>query len=146
MDELDIKLIHLPANSSVASNKNERHRWIIIPNIGDKDEKQNISEEDIKRIEVREIQVEAEEVIKDYKNYNAFIPVCDFSWEGYQTAASDAGHATTLAKEIASGLNLIGQPQTFDLFTKDALQATFNISDQSGDYNNHQSMFYISQL
>jgi hypothetical protein len=145
LDELDFKLIHLPANRSASGGKDEQHRWVIIQNIGDKDEHQNINEEDIERIEVREMQVEAEEVRKEYKNYNALIPVCDFSWEGYQTAASDAGHAVTLAKEIAINLELIGQPQTFDLFTKDGLQATFNISDQSGDYNNHQSMFYVKE-
>lgn len=89
--------------------------------------------------------VTGEEVRKEYKKYSALIPVFDFSWEGYQTAASDAGHSVTLAKEIAIDLELIGQPQTFDLFTKDGLQATFNISDQTGDYNNHQSMFYIKE-
>ncbi|GAI14070.1 unnamed protein product, partial [marine sediment metagenome] len=40
---------------------------------------------------------------------------------------------------------LIGQPQTFDLFTKDGRQATFDISDQSSDYNNHQSIFYFKE-
>ena len=145
LDELDFKLIHLPANRSAAGGKDEQHRWIIIPNIGDKDVQRNISEEDIERIEVREMQVAAEEVRKEYKKYNALIPVCDFSWEGYQTAASDAGHSVTMAKEIAIDLELIGQPQTFDLFTKDGLQATFNISDQSNDYNNHQSIFYIKE-
>jgi hypothetical protein len=103
------------------------------------------NEEDIQSIEIREIQVEGEEVRKEYKKYNALITVCDFGWEGYQTVASDAGHATTLAKEIALDLKLIGKPQTFDLFTKDRLQATFNISDQTGDYNNHQAMFYIRE-
>ena len=61
------------------------------------------------------------------------------------TAASDAGHATTLAKEITSDLELIGQPQTFDLFTKGGVKTTFNISDQSNDFNNHQSVFFIRE-
>lgn len=145
LDMLNYKLIHLPPNESTADGKDEQHRWIIIPNIGNEDAQKNIDEEDIKRIEVREIEVEAEEVRKEYKKYNVLIPVCDFGWEGYQTVASDAGHATTLAKEIAIDLKLIGQPQTFDLFTKNGLQATFNISNQISDYNNHQSMFYIKK-
>ncbi|MFA5164015.1 MAG: hypothetical protein WC481_00420 [Candidatus Omnitrophota bacterium] len=105
----------------------------------------DLSDEDIERVEVRESQVEVEEIKKEFKKFNVLIPVCDFGWEGYQTEASDAGHATTLAKEIAFDLELIGQPQTFDLFTKDGKRSTLNVSDQSGDYNNHQSMFFIRE-
>jgi hypothetical protein len=88
---------------------------------------------------------ETEEGEKNCFTFDALIPVCDFGWEGYQTTASDAGQATTLAKEIASDLELIGQPQTFDLFAKDGVKATFNISDQSNDSDNHQSMFFIRE-
>jgi hypothetical protein len=144
-DMLNYRLIHLPANKSAADGKDEQHRWIIIPKIGNKNAQKNINEEDIKRIEVREIQVEAKEVRREHKKYNTLIPVCDFGWEGYQTAAGDAGHSVILAKEIATDFGLIGQPQTFDLFTKDGVQATCNISDQTGDYNNHQAMFYIKE-
>lgn len=94
---------------------------------------------------MREMPVEVEEVKRDYAKFNALIPVCDFGWEGYQTTASDAGRATTLAKEISSDLELIGQPQTFDLFTKDGVKATFNVSDQSNDFKNRQSMFFIKE-
>ena len=113
-------------------------------NVGTEKQK-HISDEDLKRIEIREVPVEIEEVKRDYSKFNALIPVCDFGWEGYQTAASDAGHATTLAKEITSDLELIGQPQTFDLFTTDGVKATFNVSDQSNNFNNHQSMFFIRE-
>lgn len=113
--------------------------------IGGTEEQQNISDEDLERIEVREVPVEVEEVKREYAKFNALIPVCDFGWEGYQTTASDAGHATTLVKEITSDLELIGQPQTFDLFTKDGVKATCNVSDQSDDFNNHQAMFFIKE-
>ena len=110
------------------------------------DEKhKHISNEDLVRIETRKVLVEVEEVEKEYAKFSALIPVCNFGWEGYQTTTSDAGHATTLAREIASDLELIGQPQTFDLFTKDGVKATLNISDQADDYSNHQSMFFISE-
>jgi hypothetical protein len=109
------------------------------------EEQQDISDEDLKRIEVRQVPVEVEEVRKEYAEFNALVPVCDFGWEGYQTAVSDAGHATTLAKEIASDLELMGQPQTFDLFTKDGIKATCNVSDQGDDFNNQQSMFFIRE-
>jgi len=120
-------------------------RLVITQATGDTDEQQDINEEDIQRIEVQEVQVEVEEVKQEFAKFNVLIPVCDFGWEGYQTAASDAGYSITLAKEIASDLELIGKPQTFDLFTKGGLQATFNISDQSDDHNNHQSMFFFRE-
>jgi hypothetical protein len=113
--------------------------------LGKNEEQKQLSDEDLKRIEVREVPVEVEEVKREYIIFNSLIPVCDFGWEGYHTAASDAGHATTLAKEITSDLKLIGQPQTFDLFTKGGVKATFNISDQSNDFNNHQAMFFIRE-
>ncbi len=112
---------------------------------GETEDQQHISDEDLKRIEVREVPVEVEEVRNEDAKFNALIPVCDFGWEGYQTAASDAGHATTLAKEISSDLGLIGRPQTFDLFTKDGVRATCNVSDQSNDFNNHQAMLFIRE-
>ncbi len=145
LDDLDFKLIHLPLNRDAAGGKEDQHRWIIIPNIGNEDEKQSISKADIEKIEVREQQVEIDEKKKEHDKYNALIPVCDFSWEGNQTVASDAGRSVILAKEIAIDLKLIGKPQTLDLYTMNGLQATFNISDQSDDYNNHQSMFYIKE-
>jgi len=105
----------------------------------------HISDEDLKRIEIREEPAEVEELKKEYAMFSVLIPVCNFGWEGYQTAASAAGHAATLAKEIAFDLDLIGQPQRFDLFTKDGLKATLNISDQSNDYNNNQSLFFLRE-
>ena len=106
---------------------------------------QHITDEDLDQIEVREVQVEVEEEIKEYAKFNVLIPVCEFGWEGHQSAASDAGHAITLAKEISSDLELVGQPQTFELFTKDGIKATWNVSDQSNDFNNNQSMFFIRE-
>jgi hypothetical protein len=113
--------------------------------IGGTEEQKHISDEELQRIEIREDPLEVEEVKKEYAKFNALIPVCYFGWEGYQTAANDAGHATTLAKEITSDLELIGQPQTFDLFTKGGVKATFNVSHQSKDCNNNQAIFFIRE-
>ena len=104
---------------------------------------QKLSNEDLKRVEVRELPVEVEEVQKEHMKFDVHIPVCDFGWESYHTVASKAGFATTLAKEIALDLGLIGQPQTFDLYTAKGVRATYNVSDQSNDVRNMQSMFYI---
>lgn len=107
--------------------------------------KQQLSDEDLKRVEIRELPVEVEEVQKEYLKFDVQIPVCDFGWESYHTVASEAGSATTLAKEIALDLDLIGQPQTFDFYTLNGKRATYNISDQSSDFRNNQSMFFIKQ-
>ena len=109
------------------------------------EELQHISDEDLERIEVREALREVEEVQREYVKFDVLIPVCNFAWESHRTMASDAVHATTLAKEIASALELVAQPQTLDLFRKDGTKATYNISDQSDDYSNHQSMFLIRE-
>ena len=104
-----------------------------------------ISEEDMERVKVREEPVEIEEVKRKYQHYEVLIPVCDFDWESYHSVVNDAGHATTLAKEVATAFDLIGQPQTFDLFRRDGFRATRFISDQSDDYNNEQSICFIRE-
>lgn len=104
-----------------------------------------LADTEIERIEVREIPFEANEIERDYSEFQALIPVCDFGWEGYQTSASDGGHAVTLAREIADDLDLFNRPQEFDLFTKEGYRASLNISDHSGDFNNHQSFFFINE-
>ena len=68
-----------------------------------------------------------------------------FGWENYHTAYSDAGRPITLAKEITSDMDLIGQPQTFDLFTKGGEKVTFNVSDESNESNNRQHMFFMRE-
>jgi hypothetical protein len=101
--------------------------------------------DDLKRVEVREALVEVEEFKREYAKFDTLTPVCDFGWESYHTVASYAGHATTLAKEMATGLELVGKPQTFDLFTKDNRNATLFCTDQRGDFHNHQFMFFIRE-
>lgn len=114
-------------------------------NANDDDGNQKLTEEELERVEVRETLVEVEEVQEDVITYHAIIPVCDFSWESNRSAANDVSHATTLAKEIASDLKLIGQPQTFDLVTSTGVKATCEVSDRSDDFNNSQSLFYIRE-
>jgi len=106
---------------------------------------EKLSEEELERIEIREILVEVEETQQSIVTYHALIPVCDFSWENSRSVFNNASHATTLAKEIAADLKLIGQPQTFDLVTSTGIKATCNVSDRSDDFNNGQSLFYIRE-
>ena len=103
-----------------------------------------LADAEIERIEARAIPFEADEIERDLTRFQTLIPVCDFGWEGYQTSASDAGHAVTLAREIADALHLVNRPQEFDLFTKNGERASLNISDHCKDFNNHQSFFFIN--
>ncbi|MEG4518941.1 hypothetical protein [Microcoleus sp. AT9b-C5] len=106
---------------------------------------EKLSEEELGRIEIRQIPVEVEEVQQDIITYDALIPVCDFRWESSRSAANHASHATTLAKKIASDLELINQPQTLDMLTRKGVKATYNVSDCSDDFNNSQSLFYMQE-
>ncbi len=110
-----------------------------------KNEDERLTDDDWAKIEVREIPYEEEEMEQEFATFKALIPVCDFGWEGYQSAASDAGHAVTLAKEIAKDLDLINRPQEFDFFTADGVRATLGISDQGDDYNNYQHIFFMRE-
>jgi hypothetical protein len=110
-----------------------------------KDKDQQFSKEDIERIEVREIPVKVEEERQDILTYTALIPVCDFRLECERSAANDDSFSTTLSKEIASGLDLIGQPQTVDLFTKQGVKATYYIDDDNDYFNNNQRFLYIKE-
>ena len=101
------------------------------------------SNADIEKVGNREVLFDVEEIQREFLKIEALIPVCDFGWEGYQTLASDAGRAVTLAREIAEDLDLINCPQEFDFFTKGGTRASLNVSDHSDDFNNNQSLFFI---
>ena len=40
-------------------------------------------------------------------------------------------------------LELIGQPQSFDMYAVDGKRATINISDHDEDLGNNESMFFV---
>jgi len=106
-----------------------------------KDNERQFSREDIERIEVREISIEVEEVLEHNIIYNVIIPVCDFSWESDRSTVNNSFAATTLSKEIASDLALIGQPQSFDLLMSDGMKATLAITDN----DNTLRLLYIRE-
>jgi hypothetical protein len=107
-----------------------------------KDELKSLSPDEIKRIETRDIFVEVEEIHRYLKRFPTIIPVCDFGWESYHSVANAAGHAVTLAKEVAQAINVVGQPQTFDLYTRDGMRVTLGLDDH-GDFDNSQRFFFI---
>ena len=109
--------------------------------VGEKD----LSDEEIDRIEVKVEEIEEVVNKKIYKKYDARVPVKDFSWESHHSIVNEAGSATVLSKEIALNLNLVGKPQSFELFTHDGQQVTHNISDNSDGFENSQRLFYMRE-
>ena len=83
--------------------------------------------------------------IVDFGHQRAVIPVCDVHWKSYQAGMQETGRVVTVAKEVAAALDLTGQPQSFDLLTRNGLTATRFISDQGDDYSNGQSVCYIRE-
>ena len=102
-----------------------------------------LSDEDLHRIEDREVTIEVEEMQPIYKEFEVIVPVCDYYWPGSTTVTNDGIRAVVLAKELASEFSLNSRPQSFDLFSPDGRRATCNISYQSTQLGNRQSMFYI---
>lgn len=104
-----------------------------------------LTKDDLKRIKVGEVPVIVTQTQKVYQDYDVIIPVCDYDWASCLTVTNDGLFATVLAKEIALNLELIGRPQSFDMYTADRKRATINISDHNDDPNNYESMFYVRE-
>jgi hypothetical protein len=102
-----------------------------------------LSQEDMERVETRQMIVEEEEVRRDLEHFDALIPVRDFGWEG-RSLEDESVHGATLARELAHDLRLVGKAQTLDLFTKGGTRATIGVGE-SEDYNNSQHLFLIKK-
>jgi hypothetical protein len=102
-----------------------------------------LSPEELQRLEIRKVLIEEEEIREETRRFNALIPVREFGWEG-RSIENESVHGTTLAKEIARDLQLVGQPQTFDSFTKQGARATFGVSERR-DFRNGQNLFLIRE-
>ncbi|MBP5977798.1 hypothetical protein HW132_35145, partial [Brasilonema sp. CT11] len=114
----------------------------LVDDISDSNHKDS-NEIDIDRITFREVPVEREVVERDYINFKTEIPVYDFNWETDKSTVNSLDHTTTLSPKIATHLNLVGQPQTQDLFTREGERATHYLFDQDIDFNNTQSFLYL---
>ena len=85
---------------------------------------------------------EIEREISDTKEFEVLMPVMEYNWESYHSHLNDAGHTTVVAKEVANHLNLINQPQTFDLFESSGIKASINVYYYD-DYGNSHSLVYL---
>ena len=76
------------------------------------------------------------------KAFEVIIPVRDFCWESYHSTVNVHTGASVLVRDMALDLQLVGQPQTFDLYGKDGRVATRTIQ-YSHDSNDHQQFVVI---
>lgn len=85
---------------------------------------------------------EIEQEVSEIKEFSVSMPVMEYNWEDYHSSTNNAGHITIPAKEIVNQLNLVNQPQTFDLLDSDGNIASLNLQYHR-DYNNSHSFVYI---
>lgn len=93
-------------------------------------------------LEMKMIDVEQEVDAYETDEYSILVPVRSYRWEGYRSAVNPIENVEVLAKQIALSLNLINQPQTFDLFDQLGHRASFSFKHQ-GDHGNQQQFLYL---
>ncbi len=77
-----------------------------------------------------------------YEEYSVVLPVCDLR---YGKTDGESGQITTLIKPITDYLDLMGQPQSYDLFTRAGEKATLYKEHGVDTYRDKQSLLYIRQ-
>lgn len=74
--------------------------------------------------------------------FQALVPLREYSWEGYHSVVNQAGVINVLARQLTDSLDLKGQPQTFDMFDADGKRAS--VTWQYGEpYGNSEHFVYI---
>jgi hypothetical protein len=74
--------------------------------------------------------------------FQALVPLREYSWEGYHSVVNQAGVTNVLARQLTDSLDLKGQPQTFDMFDADGKRAS--VTWRCGDsYGNSEHFVYI---
>ncbi|MFD1357665.1 NACHT domain-containing protein [Fictibacillus halophilus] len=92
------------------------------------------------RIEKEIIEEEQEKKVIDI--FHVLLPVRDNSWEENKSSVIPSRNVTTPCREITTTLDLIGQPQTFDLYEKNGQKASI-ICEYGVSYRNRQNFTYL---
>lgn len=85
---------------------------------------------------------EIETEVSEVKEFEVLLPVMEYNWENYHSQYNEAGQTTVVGKEIASLLQLVSQPDTFDLFELSGTRASLNFHYYQ-DYNNNHNFVYL---
>jgi hypothetical protein len=86
--------------------------------------------------------LEIEREVPEYQIFDVLVPVRNNAWESYHSAIISGRNVNTPAKQITEHLDLVNQPQTFDLYERDGKLAsmTFHHGEPLRAY---QSFVYI---
>ncbi|MBN3582995.1 hypothetical protein JYB64_11415 [Algoriphagus aestuarii] len=90
----------------------------------------------------KEFPEEIEIEVSEMEKFEVLMPVMEYNWESHHSSVNKAGHVTVVAKELANQLELVNQPQTFDLLNQDGSTASINIHFHK-EYNNNHSLVYL---
>ncbi|WP_338791834.1 hypothetical protein [Bernardetia sp. MNP-M8] len=85
---------------------------------------------------------EIETEVSDIKEFEVLMPAMEYNWESHHSSTNNAGHTTVVGKEVANHLDLLNQPQTFDLLDEHGKLASMNIHYEK-NYNNNHNFVYI---
>lgn len=85
---------------------------------------------------------EYQEVEHQYKTFEVLMPVCDLSQD---VTGGKSGGVQTLTKKLITEMELINQPQSFDLHTKYGQRVNRYISHEGRGVNDSQSMYYLNE-
>ena len=99
------------------------------------------NDEGIKFIRHDEME-EYQETQNEYETFQAIMPVCDLKQD---VTDGEVGSISTLTKKLVLDMELIGQPQSFDLHTKCGEKASCLVSDKQEAYKNNHSIFYLKE-
>lgn len=78
----------------------------------------------------------------DYAKFKTIIPVCDIRSDVAQEGSQSI---PTLSKKLSIEMDLIGKPQSTDLFSKNGKQATFYASFKPDEHRNSHAAFYVRE-
>ncbi|WP_421779611.1 NACHT domain-containing protein [Kiloniella litopenaei] len=85
---------------------------------------------------------EYEDVERKYKTFKVIMPVCNLE---QNVTDNEVGHVSSLTKKLTANMELIGQPQSFDLHTKNGKTASQYIVHNEKEYKNNHSVYYLRE-
>ncbi|MGB3906716.1 MAG: hypothetical protein WBB22_17560, partial [Anaerolineae bacterium] len=88
----------------------------------------------------RSVPVEREE--PEFRTFEVLVPVRENNWEYYHTPIVPARSVLVPARDVAEHLDLCGQPQTFDLYTKSGRHASVALR-HGEDWRANQKLIYL---
>jgi hypothetical protein len=78
--------------------------------------------------------------------FQALVPLREYSWESYHSVVNLAGVTSVLARQLTDSLDLKGQPQTFDMFDTDGKRASVTLRYGEEHWNSEHFVYIRRDL